>query len=130
MKLCAGIVLLSLISLLLPGQDFVNGDLEGPILGISNTPPFWAPVPQTDPSCSANFGPGTTPDLTSVNQPDPGLGLIGNPYSGNTFISAIAADSYGFVYMEGIKQSVTGFMPDSIYEVHFYQAVVKQENMK
>ena len=130
MKLCAGIVLLSLISLLLPGQDFVNGDLEGPILGISNTPPFWAPVPQTDPSCSANFGPGTTPDLTSVNQPDPGLGLIGNPYSGNTFISAIAADSYGFVYMEGIKQSVTGFMPDSVYEVHFYQAVVKQANMK
>jgi gliding motility-associated-like protein len=115
---------------MLPGQDFVNGDLEGTITGISTTPPFWAAVPQSDPSCAANFPPGTTPDLTSVTQPDVVLGLIGNPYSGNTFMSAIAADSYGFVYMEGIKQSVTGFMPDSIYEVHFYQAVVKQSNMK
>jgi gliding motility-associated-like protein len=130
MKLCSTILVISLLSLLLPAQDFVNGDLEGPILGISMVPPDWSAVPQSDPSCAANFAPGTTPDLTGISAPDIELGLIGNPYSGNTFVSAIAADSYGFVYMEGIKQTVYGFIPDSIYEVHFHQAVVKQANMK
>jgi gliding motility-associated-like protein len=130
MKFFSFIFFVLLLSNFLLGQDFQNGDLEGPILGLSTTPPNWNAVPMTDPVCIANFEPGTTPDLTSTTEPSAAIGLIGNPYSGNSFISAIAANSFGFVYMEGIQQTVSGFMVDSIYEIHFYQAVVKQSNMK
>lgn len=127
-KLCIAIIIL------LHGysyaQDFENNDLEGPISGLSTTPPQWSAVPQNDPSCNANFPPGATADLTNTTLPSAPIGLMGNPYSGNSFVSAIAADSYGFIYMEGIMQTVSGFMVDSIYEIHFYQAVVKQFNMK
>lgn len=129
MKVAIAIFLLFLLSLSVGAQDFENGDLEGPILGLSQIPSGWNPVPQSDPNCFANFGPGATADLTSTTQPDASIGLIGNPYSGSTFVSGIAANSGGYVYNEGIKQNVSGFMVDSIYEVHFYQAVVRQFNL-
>ena len=129
MKFGASIFLIIVLNFSVAGQDFENGDLEGGILGLSQIPPGWNAVPQSDPTCIANFGPGATADLTSTTQPDVSIGLMGNPYSGSTFVSGIAANSNGFVYNEGIKQSVSGFMVDSIYEVHFYQAVVRQINL-
>ena len=130
MKFRVSIFSMLLLCNFVAGQDFENGDLEGQIYGLSTTPPSWYAVPQSDPVCAANFAPGTTADLTNETMPSPTIGLIGNPYSGNSFVSAIAANSDGSIYMEGIQQNVSGFMVDSIYEVHFYQAVVKQSNMK
>ena len=130
MKQFVSICLMCLLCSYAAGQDFQNGDLEGAVSGIAMTPPNWTAIPMNDPACEANFGPGATPDLTNTTQPYADIGLMGNPYSGNTFVSAIRANSNGSVYMEGIMQSVGGFMPDSIYEVHFYQAIVKQYNME
>jgi hypothetical protein len=111
-------------------QQFVNGDLEGIITGDSNLPPNWDKVPDTDPVCLAPVEFAATPDLTSLTLPEPAAGIIGNPYSGNTFISGLFG--YGFttntVYDEGIMQTVSGFIPDVSYTIVFHQAVVKQFN--
>jgi len=130
MKQLLSIALMVLLYYYAAGQDFENGDLEGSVSGIATTPPNWSAIPLSDPANEANFGPGATPDLTNVSGPYAEIGLLGNPYSGNSFISAIRANSNGSVYMEGIQQSVHGFTPDSIYEIHFYQSVVKQYNME
>jgi hypothetical protein len=92
-------------------QQFVNGDLEGVIHGDANLPPHWLSVPYNDPVCQAEVDYMATPDLTSLTLPEPLAGIIGNPYSGNTFVSGL----FGFghppvsaVYDEGIMQISRG----------------------
>lgn len=110
-------------------QNFVNGDLEGPSpTSLSIVAPGWLRVPSTDPVCLATDGSaGDTPDLTDTLGPSAFTGIVGNPYSGNTFMSGERAFSPGgsWDFQEGIMQNVSGFVPGSTYTIKFYQAVVK-----
>lgn len=110
------------------GQNFLNGDLNGTI-GISSLPTNWQFVPFTDVNCQATFISGATPDLTGLLGPDYALGLIGNPYSGQTFVSGLhAGDNVdkSIMFQEGIMQNVSGFIINHTYSISFYQSVVKQ----
>lgn len=117
---------LSILSVLLAAnaiaQDFVNNDLEGASAGTSVVPPGWAAVPYGDPVCEATAIYTATPDLTDVNGPVYDNGIMGNPYSGLTFISGL----YGDGYQEGIMQSVSGFIPGNMYTIFLHQTIVKQ----
>ncbi|MCU0319219.1 MAG: T9SS type A sorting domain-containing protein [Flavobacteriales bacterium] len=108
------------------GQDFVNGDLEGPApTGLTQLPPGWQAVPDNDPVCLATNGSlGDTPDLTDINGPSVFTGIFGNPFSGNTFISGERGGG-NVVFQEGIMQQVSGFVPGEQYTVVLHQAVVK-----
>lgn len=108
------------------GQDFVNGDLEGPPpTGLTQLPPGWQAVPDNDPVCLATNGSlGDTPDLTDINGPSVFTGIFGNPFSGNTFVSGERAGG-NVVFQEGIMQQVLGFVPGDPYTVVLHQAVVK-----
>ena len=110
----------------LQGQDFVNGDLEGPApTGLTQLPPGWQAVPDNDPVCLATNGSlGDTPDLTDINGPSVFTGIFGNPFSGSTFISGERGGG-NVVFQEGIMQQVQGFLPGSAYTVVLHQAVVK-----
>ena len=106
-------------------QVLVNGDLEQQWSATSSAPPEWQMVLYTDPNCQADFYGGDTPDIYTVNGPDPLFGMCGTPYSGNTFV----AGGYGYhptydaFSQEGIMQTVSGFEIDSIYIIGFYQTV-------
>lgn len=107
-------------------QNFLNGDLEGMITGSSTLPPSWQVVSHSDINCQADPG-GTTPDLTDSIQPNLSAGMIGNPYSGSTFVAGshgIGATS-GTTFHEGIMQNLTGFSIGTEYVITFYQSVVK-----
>ncbi len=110
----------------LQGQDFVNGDLEGPApTGLTQLPPGWQAVPDNDPVCLATNGSlGDTPDLTDINGPSVFTGIFGNPFSGNTFVSGERGGG-NVVFQEGIMQQVSGFVPGEPYTVVLHQAVVK-----
>lgn len=124
MPLCAMMVGPSVM-----GQDFVNGDLEGPSpTSLAIVAPGWQNVPSEDPVCLATDGSlGDTPDLTDSLGPSAFTGIFGNAYSGATFMSGERADSPGgtWDFQEGIMQGVSGFVPDSTYTIRFYQSVVK-----
>lgn len=111
------------------GQNFVNGDLEGPSpTQLAILPPGWQKVPSTDPICLATDGTlGDTPDLTDTLGPSAFTGIFGNPFSGSTFMSGERADSPGgnWDFQEGIMQGVSGFVPGSAYTIFLHQAVVK-----
>lgn len=106
-------------------QTLINGDLEQQWSETSSAPPGWQMVLYTDSNCQADFYGGGTPDIYTVNGPDPLFGMCGAPYSGNTFV----AGGYGYHPMhdvfsqEGIMQTVSGFEIDSIYSIGFYQSV-------
>jgi len=108
------------------GQDFVNGDLEGPApTGLTQLPTSWQAVPDNDPVCLATNGSlGDTPDLTDINGPSEFAGIFGNPFSGNTFVSGERGGG-NVVFQEGIMQQVQGFVPGSAYTIVLHQAVVK-----
>ena len=104
-------------------QTFENGDLEG-VAGSAVVPDGWTRVLFDDPQCEA-LGPGQdTPDCTDVNGPSYGVGLMGNPYSGNTFVSG----AYSNGWHEGIWQSVPGFTVGCNYALTFHQSVCKQSS--
>ncbi len=108
-------------------QQFKNSGLEGEITGLSSLPPGWSNVAYTDAACRASTVPAATPDLTSPTQPDPSKGIIGNSFSGKTFISGLYGSVFGGnIFHEGILQEVSGFIIGCPYEINFYQAVVKQ----
>lgn len=114
------------MSVNLLAQNFTNGDLEGVINGFSTLPPSWEVVNYADINCQASAD-GTTPDLVNTTQPATLYGMMGTPYSGNTFVAGsygISADS-GTFFQEGIQQLVTGFSVGQMYKVSFFQAVVK-----
>jgi gliding motility-associated-like protein len=126
MKLKILTVVLILASKIIDAQNFSNGDLEGVITGTSTLPPSWQVVSYSDINCQADPG-GATPDLVSTTQPLVYAGMIGNPYSGNTFVGAshgVGANS-GTTFHEGIKQELTGFSIGTEYIITFYQSVVK-----
>jgi gliding motility-associated-like protein len=110
------------------GQIFLNPDLDGTI-GVSVWPTNWTNIPYGDPTCQAYISPGATPDVTGLTGPVPSLGIIGNPYSGTTFVSGLMAGGPGALYHEGIMQTVSGLVPGNNYSITFYQTVVKQDLM-
>jgi len=108
-------------------QDFLNNDLNGNASTDSQLPNNWQSVPHTDIFCRATGPAQATPDLTDINGPGPQWGIVGNPYSGNTFITGLFGGPPVFDFWhEGIMQTVNGFTVGSCYSVNFYQAVVKQ----
>ena len=117
------IVLFFLVGRLL-SQDFLNPDLNGIIIGSSSLPFSWENVPFDDVICTAADADGATPDLTDLIGPVSLGGVLGNPYSGNTFISGTVGDNF----QEGIMQTVSGFNPNTTYSINYYQSVVKQLN--
>ena len=106
-------------------QSFVNGDLEGTVNGTSVIPPGWLAVPFDDPVCFAIDWYGATPDLMNVNGPQYDNGLMGNPRSGQTYVSGLHA--FGS-HHEGLMQTVTGFTVGCSYTIGLYQTVSKQIN--
>jgi len=110
-------------------QNFQNGDLDG-IIAISSLPTFWDNVPYTDVNCLAFSFDETTPDVTGINGPNAIYGIMGNPYSGSTFLSGVyGGDLNTSFFHEGIMQSVSGLTIGQEYSIHFYQSVVKQSNL-
>jgi hypothetical protein len=108
-------------------QSFVNGDLDGLVSGSGSLPTDWLNVPNGDPNCMCIAG--DSPDLTSVNGPGwIAVGAIGNPFSGNTFISGLFVDATSSFSQEGIMQTVSGFTIGNEYSIRIRQTVVKQSN--
>jgi len=107
-------------------QSFLNGDLDGIVNGNSCLPTNWMNVPLSDPNCLAAQVGNDTPDLTSISGPGTiGVGAIGNPYSGNTFVSGAFASNLPNFFHEGIMQTVNGFTVGMQYSIHFRQTVLK-----
>ncbi|MBD3638918.1 MAG: T9SS type A sorting domain-containing protein [Crocinitomicaceae bacterium] len=109
-------------------QDFINGDLEGDknIPEVSYLPDGWQAISHTDVICRANEAYKATPDLTSSIPLPSSVTIVGTPQSGETFISAL--DFGPGWHHEGIQQKLTGLIPGTVYRIHFYQAVIKQNN--
>ncbi len=110
-------------------QDFINGDLEGTI-SVTSVPPNWVSVPDTDPASLAS-GPGfAIPDICGLTGPNIGAGINGNPYSDTSFVSGQHSLSFlGDTFHEGIQQTLSGFNTTVVYNLNFYQTVVKQSNL-
>ena len=109
-------------------QDFINGDLDG-VVGTSVAPTSWQLVPYTDPHCSATNTMTSTADICDPSGPNPTAGIVGTPFSGNTFVSGLQGSLLGSTfYHEGIMQTVSGFNAGCEYGLTFYQALVKQTN--
>ena len=106
-------------------QDFTNGDLDGTINGNSSLPTGWQNVPYTDVNCQALHVGNDTPDLTSLTQPSPTIGMNGNPFSGNTFVSGTFGSNPPNFFQEGIMQTVNGFITGQEYLICFRQTVAK-----
>ena len=107
-------------------QDFINGDLDGTIRAVSDLPDDWQNVSDLDPACHADASFKATPDLTDESGIGSRFGILGTPYSGHSFISGL--DAGPDEHHEGIQQTLTGLIPGQYYRIHFYQAVIKQEN--
>lgn len=124
MKRFYGLIVCILSCLASPiyAQQFENGELDGDATSSSNVPYFWENVLFSDPICNAENDFGASPDVTDINGPIPNNGILGQPYSGETFITAL----YGPGHHEGIQQLVSGFTPGVIYDISYYQSVVKQ----
>jgi len=109
-------------------QSFVNGDLEGTVDYVS-VPPGWDFIPFTDPVCLATSGLEATVDVLDETGPSFTGGIAGFPFSGNTFVSGLHANSgAGQLWHEGLMQTVNGFTVGNNYTISLYQAVVKQSN--
>ena len=83
--------------------------MKGPF-GLSVLPTNWLSVPYNDMVCKAATQSQATPDLTYLTGPSHLTGIIGNPYSGLTFLSGLHI-KYVFpgstvIYHEGIMQTV------------------------
>ena len=97
------------------------------MVGSGNLPTDWQNVPFTDINCQASNVGVDTPDVTDQTGPAAQNGVMGNPYSGNTFVSGLFGGQVpGSFYHEGIMQEVSGFTVGNCYTVNFYQTVVKQ----
>jgi gliding motility-associated-like protein len=108
-------------------QDFLNNDLNGIATGGLALPTNWQNVPFNDLNCLASSFSTATTDLTDIFGPGASSRIVGNPYSGNTFVSGLfGGSSIDDFWHEGIMQTVYGFNINSCYSVNFHQAVVKQ----
>ena len=111
-------------------QNFINGDLEGPISfgGINGSVlPGWDYVPYSDVNCQAANVSKATIDICGVSNPSPIDGIYGMPNSGESFVSGLYAGQLN-LWHEGIMQNVSGFEVGAEYTISFYQSVVKQNN--
>lgn len=126
LKLLWGVLLLSLV-VPLPAQQFLNSDLNGTVT-TSGSPTSWQQVPFTDPNSNASGTPQATSDVTSLSGPLSGAGINGNPYSGATFVCGLMMSMSGSYWHEGLMQTVSGFTVGQVYNIRFYQTVVKQSN--
>lgn len=107
-------------------QQFQNMDLNG-ITGFSQSPYNWQAVPHTDPACLAINPAKATSDICDITGPLAFSGVIGTPYSGNTYVSGLYGfDNSGEYYHEGIMQTVSGFTVGCSYSVNFHQGIDKQ----
>ncbi len=110
-------------------QSFLNGDLDGIANGYGCLPIDWLNVPLDDVNCLALLPGNDSPDLTSLTEPGSiTSGVIGNPFSGNTFISGVLGRVPPNYSQEGIMQTVVGFTIEKQYIIRFHQTVVKQIN--
>jgi hypothetical protein len=111
-------------------QQFINGNLEGSASGISILPSNWQSVPFDDANCQATHFGSATPDLMdTIDLGANSAGLCGRPYSGLTFVGGMyGGDFANTFYQEGIMQNVSGLEVGKIYNINFYQSVVKQNN--
>lgn len=107
------------------GQSFLNGDLEGQSLPYDTPVPDWQYLDFNDINCLATNAGGVTSDIISATGPNPGVGMVGTPYSGQTFVAGEFTKGSSTLYQEGIQQAVSGFQIGQRYEVSFYQANVK-----
>lgn len=111
-------------------QNFTNPDLTGTNVNtLASLPTGWSNIPATDVVCltpTTHLGIGDTPDLTTINGPTLSLGIAGNAYSGNSFVSGVKGENFH----EGMMQTVHGLIPGKVYKIEFYQSVVKQENCR
>jgi hypothetical protein len=126
-KLIWVIVLCGMLSINSYGQSFINGDLEGIITGISCLPDNWQNVPFDDTNCLASQSGNDTPDLTNLSGPMMSIGMNGNPFSGNTFVSGamVRNNNPSSFTQEGIMQSVNNFTIGQIYSIRFHQTIAK-----
>lgn len=118
------------------GQSFNNPDLEGTVgysIGEDDILPFWSNVPYTDSASHATKVSGfDSPDV--LNAVGPSYDILGNPHSGNTFVSGLfmtytdPVTNDQMTWHEGIQQTVNGYVPGMEYEVSFFQAVDKQKD--
>lgn len=127
-RACQFLLVLPFVGLsFVQGQSFVNGDLNGTI-GISAAPTSWGQVPYGDPASQSTGTLQATSDLCNTTGPDAFNGINGNPYSGLTFTSGLHMSNIGWVWHEGIQQTVTGLTVGTNYTVSFFQTVIKQSN--
>lgn len=108
-------------------QTFLNADLNGTVC-ISCAPNSWQQVPFGDPNSNSTSTAQSTSDVTGWTGPQASGGIMGNPYSGNSFTTGLTGQGFGLLWDEGIMQTVSGFVPGNNYEIHLYQAVIKQSN--
>lgn len=125
LKIC----ILTLSAFTCSAQQFLNGDLEGIVTSSSILPQNWQNVPFTDINCQATQAGMDSPDLTDISGPGSSAnGLLGNPYSGLTFVSGMYGGDTSYFFQEGIMQNVSGFEINHVYVINFHQSVVKQNN--
>jgi hypothetical protein len=107
------------------GQNFVNGDLEGIVTGISCLPDFWQGIPYSDLNCEASNSGYDSPDLTNITGPILTDGRNGNPFSGQTFICGAYGININPFYKthEGIMQVVSWFTVGQTYKINFRQSI-------
>ncbi|MDO8640039.1 MAG: hypothetical protein Q7R33_00680, partial [Nitrosarchaeum sp.] len=100
-------------------QNFLNGDLDGIVTGAGVLPANWQNVPFTDTNCLASSAGWDSPDLTDISGPSASTGILGNPYSGLTFVSGMYGGTFGpfpnNFWQEGIMQNVLGFNINQVY---------------
>ena len=114
-----------IISTTISSQELLNGDLEGEIMGFSTLPDHWENIPHTDINCQAEIAGNATPNLTSIDEPNPEIGIFGYPFSGNTFVNGSHIKvSSSIAFHEGIMQTVSGFQIGKEYNISFYQSVI------
>jgi hypothetical protein len=123
------LLLLLIISSNAIAQNFLNGDLNGSAAQAGNLPTDWLNVPYNDVNCLSSQSGYDTPDLTDLSGPLASAGILGNPYSGRTFVSGVFSTAPpAAAFQEGIMQNVSGLVINQDYVIHFYQSVVKQDN--
>ena len=123
------LIILCTCSLSANSQSFINGDLEGIVDSLDpfDVPPGWFAIPDTEPYCLATSVYNASPNITGEFGPYVNYGIIGIPYSGQTFVSGLFDGGGSYIWHEGIEQTVSDFIPGMNYEISFYQANVKQE---
>ena len=116
------LILLAICSGQLHAQTFANEELDG-IIGINQVPSDWEWVEEDDPNCLCWTA---SSDVTGSSGPNLGIGISGDPFSGDTFVSGVHGHLNNNLYREGIQQLVEGFTPGESYTMGFWQSVVKQ----